>query len=131
MLERLHQKRTEGGFTLIELLIVIVILAILAAIVVFAVGTSTTNAVTASCRADVKSVETAVESYHAQTGAFPTATGNLTSSTSTGGSTVGPWLRAWPSSPSYTVALGVNGTVLVNLNGAAAANLDTTPAACG
>jgi prepilin-type N-terminal cleavage/methylation domain-containing protein len=131
MLQRLLQKRDEGGFTLIELLIVIVILAILAAIVVFAVGTSTSNAVTASCRADVKSVETAVESYHAQTGAFPAGSANLLVSVSTGGSTVGPWLRAWPSSPSYTVALAASGTVLVNLSGAAAANLDTTPTACG
>jgi|ERR1700688_3087291 len=131
MWDRLQQKREEGGFTLIELLIVIVILAILAAIVVFAVGTTTTNAVTASCRADVKSVETAVEAYHAQTGAFAPASSDLLTSVSTGGSTVGPWLRAWPSSPSYTVALGASGTVLVNLAGSAPANLDTTPTACG
>jgi general secretion pathway protein G len=66
MLERLNQKRNDGGFTLIELLIVIIILAILAAIVVFAVGNTGQNAAAASCQADAKATETALESYKAQ-----------------------------------------------------------------
>jgi prepilin-type N-terminal cleavage/methylation domain-containing protein len=115
MLERMKEKRNEGGFTLIELLIVIIILAILAAIVVFAVGTTTKNAVAASCRADAKSVEVATEAYHAQTGVFPAAIGNLTTSTVTNGSTVGPWLRAAPGSLHYTIVLGAsNGTLNIN-----------------
>ena len=69
MWERMQQKRNEGGFTLIELLIVIIILAILAAIVVFAVGTTGQNAAAASCEADAKATETAVEAFKAGPGA--------------------------------------------------------------
>jgi len=73
MWDRMIEKRNEGGFTLIELLIVIIILAILAAIVVFAVGTTGSNAVAASCNADAKTFETALESYKAEVGAYPGA----------------------------------------------------------
>lgn len=75
-LERLRRRREElgdeGGFTLIELLIVIVILGILAAIVVFAVQNLTGSSVQASCRSDFKTVESALETYKAQLGAYPT-----------------------------------------------------------
>ena len=103
MLDRLQQKRNdEGGFTLIELLIVIVILAILAAIVVFAVGTTTTNAKISACNADAKSVETAVEAYKAQNGAYPA---NMAALSTVGPN--GPWLRSPP-----TATLANNGYVV-------------------
>lgn len=63
----------EAGFTLIELLIVIVILGILAGIVVFAVGNSREDAVTAACNANKKTVSTAAEAYKAKNGSYPTA----------------------------------------------------------
>jgi general secretion pathway protein G len=91
MWEKMKEKRNQEGFTLIELLIVIIILAILAAIVVFAVGTTTTNAKASACQSDGKTVETAVEAFKAQTGAYPTGMADLT--------TVGPngpWLRQVP-----------------------------------
>ncbi len=50
----------EGGFTLIELLIVIVVLGILAAVVVFALGGVTGQSAVAACKADAKTVETAM-----------------------------------------------------------------------
>jgi prepilin-type N-terminal cleavage/methylation domain-containing protein len=133
MLNRLQEKRNEGGFTLIELLIVIVILAILAAIVVFAVGTTTNNAVAASCRADAKSVETAAEAYKAQTGSFPASVAALTGSQVIAGQTVGPWLRQVPSSPSYSIAMGGSGTVLADLGTVAPTdNFDANPVtSCG
>jgi type II secretion system protein G len=67
------QKRAsgEGGFTLIELLIVIVILGILAAVVVFAVGGVTNTGEDAACKADKKTLETAIEAYRAQEGSYP------------------------------------------------------------
>ena len=114
MIDRLIEKRNEGGFTLIELLIVIIILAILAAIVVFAVGTTSKNSAVSSCNADAKSVETAVEAYHAQTGAFAPSLNALTGSTSTAGSTVGPWLRSVPGTNHYTITLAASGEVDVN-----------------
>ncbi len=104
ILQRMVAKRDEGGFTLIELLIVIIILAILAAIVVFAVGSTNSNAIASSCNADAKSVETALEAYKAQIGSYPAATAAstlLVTSTVTTvngvNETVGPWLKEWPS----------------------------------
>ena len=86
-LERLRERREElgdeGGFTLIELLIVIVILGILAAIVVFAVQNLAGSSALASCKADVKTAETAAEAYKAQMGNYPK--GGATAATSTAG----------------------------------------------
>jgi prepilin-type N-terminal cleavage/methylation domain-containing protein len=110
------EKRNEGGFTLIELLIVIIILAILAAIVVFAVGTTGQNAKNAACGADAKTFESALEAYKAEVGVYPGQTATnppagspnlgaaLTSTTTgSGGGTVGPFMRALPSTAHYTI----------------------------
>jgi general secretion pathway protein G len=74
-LERLRARRQERdgekGFTLIELLIVIVVLGILAAIVVFAVQNLTGQSSKSACSADLKTTETAAESYKAQMGNYP------------------------------------------------------------
>ena len=70
-------KKQDEGFTLIELLIVIVILGILAAVVVFAVGGITDEGQTSSCKAELKTVEVAVEAYRAQEGTYATAIANL------------------------------------------------------
>ena len=70
-------KKNDEGFTLIELLIVIVILGILAAVVVFAVGGITQNAEKSACEAEERTVETGVEAYRADRGAYPTNTSSL------------------------------------------------------
>lgn len=101
-LERLRNRRSElgdeGGFTLIELLIVIVILGILAAIVVFAVQNLTGQSSKAACQAQYKTIETALETYKAEMGTYPTSFSDLTTSKAgvlvTG--TVGPWLKDAP-----------------------------------
>ena len=107
-LQRMVAKREQNGFTLIELLIVIIILAILAAIVVFAVGSTNTNAIASSCNADAKSVETALEAYKAQLTAYPATLDDLTTSTVTTVNgvteTVGPWLKEVPSTTNYTIS---------------------------
>ena len=87
--------RDDEGFTLIELLIVIVILGILAGIVVFAVGSAKSDSVSASCKADVKTVNTAAEAYKAKNGSYPSQ-GNLTGGTN-------PPLRSYPTSTEYTI----------------------------
>ena len=88
-------REPEGGFTLIELLIVVVIIGILAAIVVTAVGSSTTNTMTASCQTDFREVQSAVEAYRVERGAYPTAVTALVSS-NPGLAPTGAWLREPP-----------------------------------
>lgn len=99
-LERLKAKRDDAGFTLIELLIVIIILAILATIVIFAVGTTTKNAAVAACKSTVKTIQTAVEAYRAQsptaTPGYPATLTVLTTKTGTGTTAKGPWLKELP-----------------------------------
>jgi type II secretion system protein G len=71
-------RKNEGGFTLIELLIVIVILGVLAGIVVFSVRGIQDRGDTAACKANVATVETAVEAYYAKHGSYPTKADDLT-----------------------------------------------------
>lgn len=110
---RLRMNKAEDeGFTLIELLIVIVILGILAGIVVFAVGSAKSDSVASSCKADVKTVNTAAEAYKAKNGGYPTQA-NLTAA--------GGTLRTYPSSTEYAVAYTQStGTATGTLTGGAA-----------
>jgi prepilin-type N-terminal cleavage/methylation domain-containing protein len=73
MEKRMSHRTNDGGFTLIELLIVLIILSVLAGIVVYAVGTTGSNAKAAACSADAKTFETALESYKAEVGYYPGA----------------------------------------------------------
>ncbi len=65
-------RKDESGFTLIELLIVIVILGVLAGIVVFSVRGIQDRGEASACKAEVATVETAVEAYYAKLGDYPT-----------------------------------------------------------
>ena len=136
MLERLKEKRNEEGFTLIELLIVIIILAILAAIVIFAVGNTSQSAKQSACNSDAKTVETAVEAYKAQMGAYPATMGALTTTATDpfNSETVGPWLRQAPSASTtangYAVTIDTAGGVWVATNHDAATSYDIDPSIC-
>jgi type II secretion system protein G len=84
--ERAHSRlraarNGDKGFTLIELLIVIVILGVLAGIVVFSVQFINNRGENASCKTDLKNVESAVEAYYAQFGSYPTAIDGAANST--------------------------------------------------
>jgi prepilin-type N-terminal cleavage/methylation domain-containing protein len=68
----------QKGFTLVELLIVIVILGVLAAIVILALGAFDDRGELAACKADVKSVEVAVEAFRADQGNYPASLNELT-----------------------------------------------------
>ncbi|MBU6496790.1 MAG: prepilin-type N-terminal cleavage/methylation domain-containing protein, partial [Acidobacteria bacterium] len=81
----------NDGFTLIELLIVIVVLGILAAVVVFSLGGVATSASVAACQSDVKTIETAIAAYNAQTGGTPVVTTSLLTSGSH------PYVTSWSS----------------------------------
>jgi prepilin-type N-terminal cleavage/methylation domain-containing protein len=97
----LARRRDDEGFTLIELLIVIIVLAILAAIVVFAVGTTRTDAVTSSCITNVKQVVTGAEAVFTKTGVYPTDPAFLVA----GATHPGAILHSVPADPSgsYTI----------------------------
>ena len=91
----------EAGFTLIELLIVIVILGILAGIVVFAVGTATSDSKTSACKADKKTLTTALEAYKAKTGGYPASA----QSSSSNALLVPDYLKNWPGSSDTTFSV--------------------------
>ena len=77
MQEHKDQKNLiEQGFTLIELLVVIAILGILAAVVVFSVQGITNRGDQNACKAEVATVNTAIQAFYAEQtpGSYPTAT---------------------------------------------------------
>ena len=59
------------GFTLIELLVVIVILGVLAAVVVFSVTGIQDKSKESACAQELRTIETALESYRAQNPSYP------------------------------------------------------------
>ena len=64
------------GFTLIELLIVVAIIAILAAIAVPNFLEAQTRAKVARCKTDMRTVVTALESYHIDNNKYPECADN-------------------------------------------------------
>jgi len=136
-----HRKAKDEGFTLIELLIVIIILGILAAIVVFAVGSTRSDSIKATCKTDVKSIQLAAEAYKTKNGAYPvttTGSGGSTGQAKLSDATVGGTLKGWPGGTSSTDDLmfvyassgGTTYTVTVsgkNFSGSTHVVSDTSP----
>ena len=98
--------KKDKGFTLVELLIVIVILGILATVTVFAVQGITTRGKEATCDADYKTYETAIQAYYAQNGTYPASDAELV----TGG-----FLTT--ESTNYDVAAAADGSIAVDAAG--------------
>lgn len=63
---------TDRGFTLVELLIVIIILGILAAVVALALPFLSGNATENVCKAERRTVESAMAAYETVNGSLPT-----------------------------------------------------------
>ena len=99
----------EGGFTLIELLIVIVILGVLAAVVVFAVGGITDKGKASACKSDLKTVETAQETYYAASNL-----GNGTYAANVAALVTAKLLRSAPNGSGYTSTTTNTGVVTAN-----------------
>jgi Tfp pilus assembly protein PilE len=102
-----QQIRIEVGLNLSELLIVIVVLGICAVAVILSLGGVTSRGAVAACNADAAMVETAVGEFNAEIGSTSTLVtpALLTSAPS-------PYLKSFPSSPSYTISI-VSGVVMV------------------
>lgn len=98
---RIRKSQNDSGFTLIELLIVIIILGILAAIVVFAVGSTRKDAVNASCKTNVKSVQLGLEAIKTKSGSYPASKDDALTG-STAGATNGAVLKTWPGGDAAT-----------------------------
>jgi prepilin-type N-terminal cleavage/methylation domain-containing protein len=75
--ERTRSTITDSGFTLVELLIVIIILGILAAVVALALPFLTGSATENVCKAEYRSVESAMAAYETVEGKLPTDIADL------------------------------------------------------
>jgi general secretion pathway protein G len=118
MIERIREARkNESGFTLIELLIVIVILGVLAAVVVFAVGGITDKGHQSACKADVKSVESAVEAWAANQPGTVTYPADDAAAQA---AVVPGYLHSWPAGTvvNYTLTAGGKSFTVTGTNGA-------------
>jgi prepilin-type N-terminal cleavage/methylation domain-containing protein len=69
--------RRPEGFTLIELMIVILIIAILVAIAVPVYLNARRNAQRRTCQANLRTVDSSVEAYEADTESLPTSIANM------------------------------------------------------
>ena len=102
-------RKNDKGFTLIELLIVIIILGVLAGVVVLAVNGITNRGVQAACKADLKTVEIAVEADVAQNGKGKN-TGTDTA-TRLDYLIAKGFLKDKPVNTDYAIAIAADGTV--------------------
>jgi prepilin-type N-terminal cleavage/methylation domain-containing protein len=107
------RKNDDGGFTLIELLIVIVVLGVLASIVVFGVATFRSDATTAACKADLKTVSVSADAFNAKTGAYPAGADDAAR---IGVLVTGGYLKTAPAASS-AVALSTAGVVTSTVAG--------------
>ena len=76
--DRKKRRRREDGFTLVELMVVIVIIGLLATIVAINVLPSGDKARVVRAKADISTIEGALDMYKLQNGAYPTTSQGLT-----------------------------------------------------
>ncbi len=69
-------KKTQKAFTLIELLVVIAIIGLLASITLVALNNARAKGKEAQRRANMKSVQTALELYYSDNNAYPSTAGS-------------------------------------------------------
>jgi general secretion pathway protein G len=71
------KRRRENGFTLVELMVVLVIIGLLATIVIINVMPAVDRAATTKARADIATLEQAVEMYRLDNMRYPTGAEGL------------------------------------------------------
>lgn len=67
-------EKTKKGFTLIELLVVVAIIGILAAIAIPQFAKYRTRAYNSAAQSDLRSIQTSIEGFYADTQEYPTVT---------------------------------------------------------
>ena len=72
-LRQKSQRKREEGFTLVELMVVIVIIGLLATVVVINVMPAADRAAVTKARADISTIEQALQLYRIQNLRYPTA----------------------------------------------------------
>ena len=68
----MNRKETNRGFTLIELLVVIAIIGVLATIIFSSLSKARARARDAQRELDIKTIQSALENYYIDHGAYPT-----------------------------------------------------------
>lgn len=82
MRKEAHKRRKKNGFTLVELMVVIVIIGLLATIVALNVIPSGDTARVQKAKADIATIEQALEMYRLQQNNYPTTAQGLAALTS-------------------------------------------------
>ena len=77
MRKETHKRRKKNGFTLVELMVVIVIIGLLATIVALNVIPSGDTARVQKAKADIATIEQALEMYRLQQSNYPTTAQGL------------------------------------------------------
>ena len=96
------QRRGEGGFTLVELMVVIVIIGLLATVVLINVLPSQDKAMQTKARADIATLEQAMEMYRLDNFSYPADLNALVQPPAGGDATryrTGGYIKKLPSDP--------------------------------
>jgi len=109
LLLKSNSKNRRQGFTLVEILLVVAILGILAGVAVVGLGNRTKNANIAAARTSIKAIQTAIDIYEVDNGAYPATLQALLTKTSENNWN-GPYIRdgrmpidPWGSEFGYTL----------------------------